>query len=147
MTRQPEHIPGSDIQLICWLDWYDGPVSGLASWSGKKVWFRLSSDADADPRIYSLFSLTPDQLAEAFDWFEEKRDWYETRAPELRKLLTEISDPNEQKRQIEARGLALRDWAGPVLTSAPIAVFEDSDLEPGWFDVNAWSVRPPQATP
>lgn len=138
MSDKPLRIHGRDVRLICWLDWYDGPVSGLARWNGEVVWFAMESDAGEEPRSYRLFALTPQQVDEAQAWFEEKRYWFETRAPIIRQICEEMPDKADQAREIAARRLALRDWRGPDLSVRPLAHFDDSGVERSWFDHSGW---------
>ncbi|MCA8892181.1 MAG: hypothetical protein KDA56_10270 [Hyphomonas sp.] len=138
MDTAAKFVDGSEISLTCWLDWYDGPVSGLAQWEGNDVWFRLNSDAGEEVRIYELFALTPEQIEECLTWFEEKRDWFEIRAPQIRIIKRDIADAAEQERQIAAQGLNLREWNGPEICSRAIARFTDDHVGAGWFNAECW---------
>ncbi|WP_084419785.1 uL29 family ribosomal protein [Henriciella litoralis] len=129
---------GNEIRLICWRDWYDGPVSGLAQWAGKDVWFHLNSDAGEEIRTYEIFALTSEQVAECLAWFEEKREWFETRAPHIRKIRRDIADTAEQERLIPVQELGLREWNCPEIGSPAIAQFTDDYVGAGWFDAERW---------
>lgn len=57
------------VRLRWFSDWYDGPVTGLATHDGREYWFVTVTDDegehwDFDPRVYVLHELTPAQLAE-----------------------------------------------------------------------------------
>lgn len=138
MTGTVHALDGSEIQLVCWLDWYDGPVSGLAQWRGETCWFAMEGDAGVEPRTYFLFELTPEQLLDALKWFDEKRNWFEHRAPEIRKIVSEISDKAEQDQLIERQGLALRDWPGPDITTPPFGRFDDKRMHQRWYNRDRW---------
>lgn len=138
MDTAAKFVDGNEISLICWRDWYDGPVSGLAHWDGSDVWFRLKSDAGEEIRTYELFALTPEQVAECLAWFEEKREWFETRAPQIRNIRRDIADAAEQERLIAAQRLSLREWNGPEICSHAIARFTDDHVGAGWFDAERW---------
>ncbi|MEZ5986116.1 MAG: DUF5071 domain-containing protein [Hyphomonas sp.] len=138
MNALPPTLHACEISLVCWLDWYDGPVSGLARWKGEVFWFAMEGDAGEEPRTYQLFKLTKPQLEEAFAWFEEKRVWSETRAPQIRTLVAQIEDATERGRLIEEKGLTLRAWHGPELTGTPDGRFSDEAIESRWFDREGW---------
>lgn len=138
LSDKPLQIDGRDVRLICWLDWYDGPVSGLARWRGEVVWFAIDSDADAEPRQYRLYALDPQQIGEAKTWFEEKLDWFETRAPIIQQICAEMPDKADREKEIAARDLALRDWKGPQLSAPPVAYFDDGGVDRSWFDHAGW---------
>lgn len=138
MTDTHPNISTDDITLIAWADWYDGPISGMARWKDEAVWFTTVSDAGEEPRRYALHRLCETERREAFDWFEEKRAWSETRAPEIRKLVREIPDETERERLIAEKGLALRDAPRPALTAPPAGYFTDETIAPSWFNHDAW---------
>ncbi|KCZ48547.1 MULTISPECIES: hypothetical protein [unclassified Hyphomonas] len=138
MGSSANFVDANGVNLTCWLDWYDGPVSGLARWQGKDVWFRLASDAGEETRTYEIFDLAPEQVAESLAWFEEKRDWFENRAPRIRKIRRDVADKAEQERLIAAQGLSLRQWTGPEITSNAIARFSDEHMGADWFDSERW---------
>lgn len=116
MTAKLPQIETDQLEILCWHDWYDGPLSGLVLWQGKIFWFSFSGrwgvDEEADTwdddwgYIYEIFELTEAQLAEAVTWFQGKTDWFINR-----RLLNE--------------GIKLRDWGGPKLLQPAIAVFTD----------------------
>ena len=54
-------------------DWYDGPVTGVATHGGLEYWFVMVTDDDDgwswdfDPRVYVLHRISSEQLAQAWD--------------------------------------------------------------------------------
>jgi len=34
------------VEVVFWVDWYDGPVSGLASYAGREYWFEAEPAFD-----------------------------------------------------------------------------------------------------
>ena len=62
------------VRKIWFSDWYDGPITGVASYSGHEYWFvmviRDENDGgtwDFRPRVYILHRLSGEQLAQAWD--------------------------------------------------------------------------------
>jgi hypothetical protein len=57
------HLQGVVIEF--WVDWYDGPVSGIATYEGREYWFEAASGFDPDLRKRQLFlyPITPQELA------------------------------------------------------------------------------------
>lgn len=138
MNMSREMTDESEVHLVCWLDWYDGPVSGLARRNTEVVWFQMESEAGEEPRRYTIFELSTDQVMEALNWFEEKRVWFETAAPQLRELATQIEERRERERAAQERGLLLREWDGPELCGSPVGKFSDETVASGWFDHARW---------
>lgn len=64
--RGPE-INARDVRILWHVDYWDGPLSGIASYAGKMHWFHVV-DPEAEPRQAILRSLTDAELAA-----EEKR--------------------------------------------------------------------------
>lgn len=67
-----EELPRLDesrIRLLWHVDWWDGPLHGLAEYDGKKAWFAFH-DMDEPGRhyFYRLYTLTEAQVAEAELW-------------------------------------------------------------------------------
>lgn len=116
MTDRLLNIDASDLSILCWFDWYDGPLSGLISWHNKLYWFAYSArwgvDEEADVweddwgYIYEIYALTSEQIAEAVTWFKGKDDWF-------------------RNKRLTKEGIALREWSGPKLQGAAIAKFSD----------------------
>lgn len=61
------------IRLVWHVDWWDGPLHGLAEYDGRKAWFAFH-DMDEPGRhyFYRLFLLTNAQVAEAQLWHETR---------------------------------------------------------------------------
>jgi hypothetical protein len=62
----------SDVRMLWFSDWYDGPVTGLAAHDGREYWFvMVPNDGgeawDFDPRVYVLHQLTAEQLADEWE--------------------------------------------------------------------------------
>lgn len=118
MTNNRLHIDATDLTLLCWFDWYDGPLSGLLSWHDKLYWYAYSDrwgwveEEDADiidddwGYIYEIYALTNTQISEAVKWFQEKGDWF-------------------HNRRLQKEGIKLRDWDGPKLPKLATAMFSD----------------------
>lgn len=116
----PDHtllqIETEQLEILCWLNWYDGPVNGLMMWDNQLYWFdyvdRWGVDEEADiweedwGYIYEVFALTETQIIEAVTWFKEKQDWFENK-------------------RFHNEGIKLRDWEGPKLPPSGIAMFTD----------------------
>ncbi len=138
MATAAKFVDGSEINLICWRDWYDGPVSGQANWEGRAVWFCLASDAGEEVRTSEMFALAPEQLAECLDWFEEKREGFTVRAPQIRYIRLHVAGTAEQERLIEAQKMSLREWSDPENCSHAIAQFSDDHVGRNWYDSERW---------
>ena len=104
MTAELPQMETDQLEILCWHDWYDGPLSGLVLWQAKIFWFAFSGrwgvDEEADTwdadwgYIYEIFELTEAQLAEAVTWFQEKEDWV-------------------RHNRFQNEGISLREWDGP----------------------------------
>jgi hypothetical protein len=62
----------SDVRMLWFSDWYDGPVTGLAAHDGREYWFVMvlndgGETWDFDPPVYVLHQLTPEQLANEWE--------------------------------------------------------------------------------
>jgi hypothetical protein len=55
-------IDSKRVQILWHIDYWDGPLSGIASYMGKNYWFEVI-DPDAEPRAAILRSLTDAELA------------------------------------------------------------------------------------
>ena len=116
MTSNLPQIDTSELSILCWLDWYDGPLSGLMSWHYKLYWFqyvdRWGVDGEKDiweddwGYIYEVYELDDAQLKRAVDWFKYRGDWF-----------------NNQRLKKEC--IELREWNGPKLPKAGGAMFTD----------------------
>jgi len=115
-THNPPQIEVSEFSILCWFNWYDGPLSGLLSWHYKLYWFqyvdRWGVDEEKDiweedwGYIYEVYELTNAQMEEAVNWFKEKGDWF-------------------HNKRFKNEGIELRDWDGPQLPKTGIAMFTD----------------------
>lgn len=116
ITHKLLHIDAADLTILCWFDWYDGPVSGLLSWHNKLYWFaycdRWGWDEENEINdwgyIYGVFELTNGQTQEAIHWFKEKGDWF-------------------HNQRLQKEGIKLRDWEGPKLPKTAMAMFTDKE--------------------
>jgi hypothetical protein len=61
VEKGPE-IDRKRVQILWHVDYWDGPLSGIASYMGKDYWFQVI-DPDAEPRAAILRSLTNAELA------------------------------------------------------------------------------------
>jgi hypothetical protein len=61
-----------NVRMLWFSDWYDGPITGIATWEGDEYWFVMVPDDspggtwDFDPRVYVLHRLTLAQLSDAW---------------------------------------------------------------------------------
>lgn len=126
MTTLPE-IDSQELNMLCWLDWYDGPLSGLITWQGNIFWFRYEDRWGVDEEldiweddwgyIYQMFPLSDQQIQEAIRWFKAKGEW--------------LALP-----RAERIANMLEDWDGPVLSVEPVATFNDKQNIPGYSGHN-----------
>jgi len=64
-------IPGDELALLCTVDVYDGPISGLVRHGGGISWFAwLFDDEEPTPRRYVLHALPADAIPAAEAWAE-----------------------------------------------------------------------------
>ena len=63
MDDSPE-LQGVEIEFA--VDWYDGPLTGIAGYDGDAYWFEAETgwDPGADIRLLRLFPLTSEELDE-----------------------------------------------------------------------------------
>ncbi|HEY7426082.1 MAG TPA: hypothetical protein VH682_17760 [Gemmataceae bacterium] len=72
------HLPRIDrgeVQLLWHCDFWDGPISGLCLYQGRKCWFQVCAEGEeeeGDPfyRRFLLLELSPEQLADEERWHE-----------------------------------------------------------------------------
>ena len=56
-------------------DYYDGPISGLAEYKGRKVWFHWIKDAPlSELRIFGLYELSDEEIEYEEMWHQYFRD-------------------------------------------------------------------------
>ena len=116
MTSKLPQIDTSEFSVLCWLDWFDGPLSGLMSWHYKLYWFAYVDRWGVDEKkdiweedwgyIYEVYELTEAQLKEAVDWFKYRGDWF-------------------HNQRLKKEGIKLREWKGPKLPKTALASFSD----------------------
>lgn len=58
-------------------DYYDGPISGMAEYKGKKVWFKWDKDVFeplTDMRIFNLYELSDEEIEDEEQWHQHFRE-------------------------------------------------------------------------
>lgn len=64
-----------DLDMIWHSGYYDGPLSGMALYNGKYVWFDCFSDDWDEPypnmRVYKLYELSEEEIADELYWHSE----------------------------------------------------------------------------
>lgn len=59
-------IPRNELTILYHCGYWDGPLSGVALYQGRKVWFQAiaaeESDDRDEPRGFGLYSLTDEQI-------------------------------------------------------------------------------------
>jgi hypothetical protein len=137
MNERPPRIDETVVELVCWRGWCNGPTDGLALWRGRVYWFDyldIWDDGEAEWGYdYALYEIDDRLLNEAVEWFREKERWFFD--SELTDLRPEEYDARLRERFTVERGLSLRDWGGPVLTTKPVGWFRHRDNR-DWFAVN-----------
>ena len=81
MTPDGNYLPGVDsdqqlhgVEMRFFIDWYDGPLSGVATYGGADYWFEAEGRADEafalrmEDRRFVLYPITPEELAEEEYW-------------------------------------------------------------------------------
>lgn len=64
--NDPDH---PKIVMLWYSDYYDGPLSGLATYNGKKVWYVcVEMDEVIDIRKFGIYELSDAELAEEEHW-------------------------------------------------------------------------------
>lgn len=67
-------IRWADVKELYHVDYYDGPLTGMAEYLGKTYWFDLTQDdwiGDIEKRKFVLYEPTESQLNEYNHWNEE----------------------------------------------------------------------------
>ena len=64
------------IRFLWYCNWYDGPLSGMAEYEGRRTWYDFHSDTD-DGRHYRyvLYPLTHEQIETAELWHATLGHW------------------------------------------------------------------------
>lgn len=67
-------ISDRDVRLLWHSDYWDGPLSGMLSYRGEKLWFSLVDQADglrvAWYRRFAIVRLRPEELADECRWHD-----------------------------------------------------------------------------
>jgi hypothetical protein len=67
-------IPRAAVRVLWTDDFWDGPLSGIAEWGGRRWRFEMTDRSvlghEDFPRRYWLIALSPEQLAEEVRWQE-----------------------------------------------------------------------------
>lgn len=65
-------IPHAEVRVLWVDDYWDGPLSGVAEWNGRRLRFVLADltalGQEEGPRQYWLIALSPEQLLEEERW-------------------------------------------------------------------------------
>lgn len=70
----PADVQLYGVELQLFIDWYDGPLSGVATYRGKDYWFEAEGRKDEtysatmDGRRFLLYPITPAELADEEYW-------------------------------------------------------------------------------
>jgi hypothetical protein len=69
----------SEVEYLWSEDWYDGPLSGMCAYEGRKLWFQCVNEVDdsdgVSRRHFTLHALPAEQLEDVLKWhklFREK---------------------------------------------------------------------------
>ena len=63
--------------MLWYSDYYDGPISGLAEYKGKKVWYQWKKDALeplTDMRIFDFYELSDEEIEDEEQWHQYFRE-------------------------------------------------------------------------
>ena len=67
-------VPAAAVRLLWVDDFYDGALSGIAEWEGRRFRFEMTDRStlgqEEGPRRYWLIALSPEQLSEEQRWQE-----------------------------------------------------------------------------
>ena len=69
--RSLPKLPKTFVRLLWHSDYWDGPLSGLLEYEGKKYWYAKCDENDADESWYRRFltiELSEEQIAEEEHW-------------------------------------------------------------------------------
>jgi len=61
-------INESDFGVLWMDDYYDGMLTGMLQYQGKKYRFEIISDYEDNPRYFAVIELTPEQIAVESYW-------------------------------------------------------------------------------
>ena len=122
MDAHVEHLAG--VGLLWCQDWWDGPVSGTATYQGRIGWFEAVFDEAADdyffPRCYVLYALTEAQRKQEL---------------ERHRLRGEKLGGNRQNQRQGERHQALLEYLAvyPYGSHAPLEAGFRANPIIGWF--------------
>jgi len=72
--RLAERVEASEVRLLWYGDYWDGPIDGLLSFRGEQCWFELVTENEGDLgewyRRFVILRLTPERLAEEARWHD-----------------------------------------------------------------------------
>lgn len=80
-----------DLKMLWHSDYYDHPLTGMALYNGKKVWFKVGKEDDLGEERYDLLQLTPELLEELerrHKMFQEMVGYHCDHDPEVYKPFT-----------------------------------------------------------
>jgi hypothetical protein len=69
-----QHRRLRDVELLFFVDWYDGPLSGVARYAGTEYWFAAAGPDDdgfaprPEDRRFFLYPINADELADEEGW-------------------------------------------------------------------------------
>jgi hypothetical protein len=71
-SSEVAELPAAAVRVLWVDDFYDGPLSGIAEWEGRRFRFEMTDRSvlgqDDGPRRYWLIALSPEQLKEEERW-------------------------------------------------------------------------------
>ena len=79
---QLPRLDETEIHLLWYVDWWDGPLTGMVEYRGAKCWLRLHHEDESEVAgggsshyHYVLYRLTQDQVEEAETWHSSRGEW------------------------------------------------------------------------
>ena len=75
IDSQIQQLNASDVRLLWFVDFWDGPINGLCMYNNKEHWFELIDNGDDDSsdttsRHYFVVELLPEQIKDELRWQE-----------------------------------------------------------------------------
>jgi hypothetical protein len=96
-----------EVQFLWSVEWWDGPLNGLAEYQGKKCWFNFHHEDESGSHYhYVLYELSGLEEQQAEDWYRSRGRW----------------DGKQWAGRDESKHDA--SWTGPTLSVIPVL---------GWF--------------
>jgi hypothetical protein len=69
-------VPEREVELLYSIDWWDGPLSGLAKHKGRYFWFQFyCDDGDGKDYFYRLHAIPASEEEAALAWFARYKDY------------------------------------------------------------------------